>query len=209
MPRLTFTIMLVALCFVTKGQDRIFMKNGDTLYGKVLSVSPYSVDYRSTDSTDSLVHELSRTNLNYIVYKNGTSDTFRETDIQTATGPYIYKGTYYTSHRLSEMGLQDAKIHYKMKRGVGTIIALSSIAYPFYNLVSTIIIAKTKPKEKNLRYPYPELMLKEEYRNAYETKAWQMKRKQTWREYWIGTAIFAGVMVGTSVAVLLVSSHTH
>jgi len=184
-------------------QDVIFKKSGDSIISKVLRVQPYSVDYKLIGGADTSVRSLNKSYIRYILYKNGTSDTFKVSDVQPdpgatnnrdEAGSHIYKGSFYASTRLSDNGTQDAHMYYKGYRSVKRKMAISAILFP-YSLISTAIVATTPPKENNLQYPFPDLMLKPEYRNAYEEEAYHIKKKQTWKGYWNGCGIILGIYV--------------
>jgi len=95
-----------------------------------------------------------------------------------------------------------------MKPGHKALIILSPITLSYFSLVSAIAIVETKPKNQNLCYPYPELMMKQEYKDAYVKKAWQMKRRQTWKDMLIGTGIVAGI-TAIAITAVLISINSH
>jgi len=145
------------------------------------------VDYKKTSDPDSSVLSISKSYINYIRYKNGTADTFKVTDIQSDPGSHIYKGNYYGEMRLDERGKEDARKYYKKYKGPKRF-AVFSVIIP-YGLIPDLCIFFTPPKEHNLGCPYPELMLKQEYRSAYKKKAFQIKKRQTANGVLIGYGI--------------------
>ncbi len=198
---------------VARCQDVIVKKNGDTIAAKVVRVNPFSVEFRKPEGTDSSILAINKSYINYIIYKNGVTDTFRVSDIQNGQNDHIYKvdpeshnykGNYYGSMRLADRGTQDAKKYYKKYKGAKFFTALTAIFIP-YNLIPDIIIYHTPPKPQNLGCPYPELMLKQEYSTAYKQKAYQIKRKQMLKGELIGYGI---VMSAVSILVIAALS-TH
>ena len=212
-----FCILLFFMCThkVASCQDVIVKKSGDTLLAKVVRINPYSIEFRKTDSTDNSILAISKSFINYIIYKNGTTDTFRVTDLQSGQGEQIYKvdpeshnykGNYYGSMRLSDRGAQDAKKYYKKYKGAKRFAALSFLTLP-YGLVPDAIIFFTPPKDANLGCPYPELMLRSEYSSAYKKKAFQIKKRQTGNGFLIGGAILTGVTAVLVGGFLLTYNH--
>ena len=193
-------ILLSLLCFALLPtphgccQDVIVMKTGDSVRAKVLHVRPYSVDYKKWQNTDTQVITVSKTYINYITYSNGTADTFHVTDVSERKASHICKGNYYPELRLEDQAKMDAKKYYKKYKGAKTLAVLSVFGGP-YVIVPGVVAFCTRPREKNLGCPYPELMLREEYRQAYENKAYQIKKRQMGNGLLIGGGITAAAVV--------------
>lgn len=195
-------LLFIFVFHVAWSQDVITKRNGDTLATKVLTISPVTVAYKLTGNTDTSVLYLPVSEIRSITYPNGIRDTFNEAE------SHIYKGNYYSSMCLDERGRDDAKRYYKKYRQAKTSMAFVSFFSTPYSLIPACVIASTPPKSYNLGCPYPELMNKTEYRMAYEKKAFEIKKRQTWNGFLIGTGIIVGITT-VSVAAALVESYHH
>lgn len=193
-------VLLLLLNGMVKGQDIIYKRNGDTLRGKVLTVSSSEIQYRRNDS---MLVNVPRWDIRSITYENGTADTFADHEAM------MYRGNYYASMRLDDMGREDAHRYYTRYKGAknGTLAA-TLYPYPILGgVICAAIISSTPPKEHNLGCPYPELMSKPEYGYAYRDEAFRIKRRAAWRGFGIGAGIMGGILAVVVASTVLIYSH--
>ena len=205
---LFFILVLTLLHQTTWGQDVIYKKNGDTLNTKVIRIEPAMVTYRRFNNPDTFLLTIAKSDINYIIYQNGTSDTFRSQSREPDAIPHIYKGNYYASTRFEDMGKQDAIKYYKDYRSAKSTMVIASVFMPIASIIPAAIITGTPPKEANLGYPKPELMNNSVYRMAYKEKAFQIKRRKTWNGVLLGTGIILGLESILIVSVISEMSHS-
>jgi hypothetical protein len=73
---LIFTVIIVSST-ILKAQDTLFFKSGDKISSKILEVSGSEVKYKKENNPDGPTFITSNTDINYIRYKNGTTDTIK------------------------------------------------------------------------------------------------------------------------------------
>jgi hypothetical protein len=83
--------LLAFICLVCvlpiSAQDRIVLKNSDELKAKVINISPDVVTYQLWSNLDGPTYTTPKSNILFIVYKNGTKEVFKaeSTTITTTT----------------------------------------------------------------------------------------------------------------------------
>ena len=186
-----FFLFAVISFDMAMAQDTITRKNGEKICAKVLRVNTSDIEYKLCGNQDGPVHTLYKFDIVSIVYPNGTRDSFG----QAQPG--------YTGVRtLADQGMADAQVYYKGYKRAKLWSGISAV-YPFYGLISVAAIAYTRPRYETLGFPDAALMEKYEYREAYISKAYKMKKRKAWEGYGIGTGILLSI-----VAVVLVASYS-
>ncbi len=174
--RIPALFLLYVLCLNHSAlcQDIITQKNGTTTRAKVLKITPADIEYKLYDYQEGPLHTILKSDVSMVTYENGTTDTFSGQQNSYDNG----------NTSLFNQGMMDAKMYYKppmtgsILAGVGTIF--------FYGFIPAIVSYNTPPRYENLHFPYPELMDKYEYREAYMQKAYQIKRARTAEGFGIG-----------------------
>ncbi|NCA76965.1 MAG: hypothetical protein EOM90_11590 [Alphaproteobacteria bacterium] len=69
------TLMQVALMCSLNAQDRIVLINNDTIIAKVISVGS-TISYKKFNFTDGPTYELSKKDINKIIYQNGVTENY-------------------------------------------------------------------------------------------------------------------------------------
>lgn len=183
-----FLVFLLCIGHVCIAQDIITQRNGGSIRAKVLKVKQYDIEYKLYDNQDGPLHTISKSDVSVITYPNGTTDEFK--DLQN---------NYSGGISLAERGRMDAAQYYDGYKPAMTGGIISGVAFG-YGFISAAIIYATPPKYENLHFPYPELMDKYEYSDAYMRKACQIKRAKTAEGFGIGFGILATLIIGITVA---------
>jgi hypothetical protein len=196
-------------------QDLILKKNGDELRGKVVEITPTEIKYRKTvtqsgSSSTAEVLTLLKSDVFMIKYENGTKYVLAETnntnsntttnnspvtnDNYASPGPSSFKpvvgGNYYNK------GMQDANVYYRRYKGAGTgTLLVSMLISPIYGLIPAIACGSTMPREHNLGYPDSQMYQNRDYQEGYKTEAKRIKKKKVWKNFWIGTGVYVGIIL--------------
>lgn len=187
--RLPVLGLLFMLCTnYSMAQDVITRTNGEKINAKVLKVSPTEIEYKLFDNQDGPLHMLLRSDVNVIVYQNGTKDVFSEMPVDDNTSKLSYR----------ERGIMDAKTYYKPQIS-GAIVSGAILGY---GAIPAIVMFCTPPRYERLNFPSRELMGNYEYSDAYVRKAGQIKRSRTVGGYAIGTGISISVIAAISIALM-------
>jgi hypothetical protein len=98
-------------------------------------------------------------------------------------------------------GYRDAEIYYDGYRTAGTVTFIVS-AVPFYGIVwgivPTVLFSAIPPSDNNLNYPNEKLMENHVYNNAYNKKAYQIKKSKVLKNYGLG------ILTGTGTIIALI-----
>ncbi len=104
-------------------------------------------------------------------------------------------------------GYRDAEIYYDGYRTAGTVTFLIS-AVPFYGilwgLAPTILCSVTPPSDQNLNYPNEKLMKNHVYNNAYNKKAFKIKKNKVLKNYGLG--ILTGTGTATVIFIIFIAT---
>jgi|ERR1035437_3577415 hypothetical protein len=69
------TIFLIIATFA-QAQDTIYNKNGSIIPAKISEISPTTISYKKLNNLDGPTYVISKANVSFIEYKNGTKDVF-------------------------------------------------------------------------------------------------------------------------------------
>lgn len=169
-------------------QDVITRTNGEKINAKVLKVTSTEIEYKLFDNQDGPLHTLLRSDVNVIIYQNGTKDVFSDMPVDGNDSHLSYR----------ERGILDAKTYYKSQMG-GAIVSGAILGY---GTIPAIIMYCTPPRYEMLNFPSRELMENHEYNDAYVRKAGQIKRSRTAGGFAIGTGISISVIAAASIALM-------
>ncbi len=205
--------LCIALILVTiqpgYGQDIITRKNGKTIPSKVLKVNPGIIEYKSFRNQQGPTYRLDVADISHITYENGTIDSFAvaSTQMIPTTKPEQPVNSENQDITLAEQGTRDAVTYYKGYKGAkGMALGVSLYASPVYGIIPTLIATSTRPRNTVQYIPYPDLVYKEEYRTAFDAKAYQIKKRKVWEGYGIATGIYATLIAGI-VAIVYSTGH--
>ncbi len=177
--------------FAAKAQDIIFKTSGDQLHAKVTEIKESTIFYKTSDSLQSPILSLPKTEVFMIQYANGTTELIKiEVPLDTLGLPVK------SAEELYREGRRDARLHYKGK-GVfwGSAAAgATSLFTGGTTLAIPVAMAVTPPSSRTLRVPDQRLAQNRDYMKGY--------RKQAhWRK--VGKAA-AGTGTGIATSVALV-----
>ena len=173
------------------GQDLITRRNGEVVKAKVKKIGAREIEYNFYDNPDGPKHSLLITDVSKITYENGSIDTFDLKD-------YVKVNAYSHEMSLWEQGNYDAKKYYKGSQAFYG--GMASVLIFGYGWIPAIIVARTPPRYDHLNFPDPSLMDIRDYREAYMSKAFQIKKRKTWEGFGIGCAATLVVAISVSVA---------
>ena len=192
MKRLIILLLNLSLAAnIVCGQDLITRRNGQIVKAKVKKIGTREIEYNIFDNLEGPKHTLLITDVSRITYENGSIDSFDLKD-------YVKTNEY--SHELSlwEQGNYDAKKYYKGSQAFYG--GMASVLIFGYGWIPAIIVARTPPRYDHLNFPDPSLMNIRDYRDAYMTKAYQIKKRKTWEGFGVGCASIIAVAISISVA---------
>lgn len=204
-----FIIVIAALHSFS--QDVIVLKNnGERIQAKIIEIGETDVKYKKFDSLDGPVYNVSKADVDMILYVNGTKDEFIEVPDSTPANITNNENTGNTGNTvktspaikpeyaanpsnddLFKQGQADARRYYR-----GYHVAVSStylvcmIGTPILGLIPAIACSSTTPHGKYLRCPDPELLKNSEYYAGYILKAKRMKSSKVWTSYGVASGIF-------------------
>jgi hypothetical protein len=190
---LLFLFVALTTSLIGRSQDVITRKNGDTINAKVLKVKPEEIEYKRHSNLTGASYILPVSDIAYITYENGVKDSFPGSPINAGNKD---DGIY----TLAERGALDAKMYYGGRRAfIGGAV---SAIYPIYGIIPVAIIASTRPRYETLDFPYPELMDNFEYSQAYQRKAFKIKKAKTWEGFGVVTGVWATVLAAVLIGSL-------
>lgn len=171
-------------------QDIISLKSGEEVKARIIRLNPKDVTFIEENSTDTVF--LYRDDISKLTYKNGIIIVLAENEMPAFTGRPA-------DDSLFVQGQVDAGLYYKGYRpaAIGTLI--SSIYFPF-GLIPAIACSAKAPAMENLGYRDQHLIENASYFNGYTLKAHEIKKKKVWGGFAIGSGIFIGLVILTSVA---------
>jgi hypothetical protein len=178
-------LAIAALFIVQVGfaQDIVTRKSGDEIRSKVLEVTVTEIKYKRSDNPDGPVYSILKSDVDFILYENGTKDTFNE-DYRNETVVI----TTYSGPDLYVQGQLDAGRYYQGYKGAATATLGTGLLSPLVGLAPAIACSATEPGYHKLNLPNPELMKKSEYYNGYMHKAKRIKQVKVWSNW---TAAFS------------------
>ena len=175
---------------ITKAQDTLSTRYGETILVKVIEVGTAEVKYKKLDNLNGPVFSMLKSDLLMIKYENGTKEDFssiKKIEEYNLSGidPYI-------------QGKNDAQRYYKGDKTAGTIVLISNFI-PFVGIIPSLVVsiaATSKiPKDENLNYPSISLMQNEQYANSYRQEAKKIKNQKIWKNFRVGILVSLGLML--------------
>lgn len=124
-------ILMASFSYAAHAQDKVYKTNGDILTGKVTEVTPSQIRFLAKDRPEGLVYFLKTSELDSIVYSNGTRDIMKGTTDkkkllenipQRNTWTFDILGLSYLSISQSyERRTKDGKIGFRVPLYIGFI----------------------------------------------------------------------------------------
>ncbi len=177
---------LITTAYSALSQDIIYKNNGEKIKAKISTITPDEIVYKIFDYPDGPEIRLLKELVFRIEYANGTTEIVNHDESVLSR--------YSTAEDLRYKGELDAIVNYKGYKpsGTGTFVA-TLLGGPAFGLVIAIPATLSKPKIKNLNFPDTKLFEKYEYRNGYQRRAYKIKAKRIWVNFFVGTAIFSSI----------------
>lgn len=187
---LLFLVLLTTGITAVTAQDIISLKSGEEVKARIIRLNTKDVTFIEENSTDTVF--LYREDIAKLTYKSGIIIVLSENEMPSFIGSLA-------DDSLFVQGQVDASMYYKGYRpaAIGTMI--TSIYFPF-GLIPAIACSSKAPAMENLGYRDQQLMENASYYNGYTLKAHEIKKKKVWGGFAIGSGIFIGLVILTSVA---------
>ena len=77
MRKLIIIIISVSFCLAIKAQDTIVKRTGDKLVVKLVEINATDIKYKRLDLLDGPLFSLAKQEISYVIYSNGTKDSFQ------------------------------------------------------------------------------------------------------------------------------------
>jgi hypothetical protein len=191
MRAIALIVLYLHLLPQAKAQDTVYKANGQMVTGKILEYSGGGVDIRQVVNGAKFIKIIKHHDISSIVWQKGYTET-------VDPPPHVFKQYHPTPMRLVDTAREDAMKYYKGYREGKIATAVISV-YPLAGLLPAAIIANIPPQEKNAGCPFPDLMKKEPYRDAYLRQAFAIKRKKTWGGFLVGTGIGVSAVLAVGI----------
>ena len=186
-------ILFICSSNITKAQDTLSTRYGESILVKVIEVGTSEVKYKKLDNLNGPVFSMLKSDLLMIKYENGTKEDFSSIK--------KIEENNFSALDPSSLGKLDAQRFYTGYKTAATIAFISALPPPIPIIPSLIfsIAATSKiPKDENLNYPSISLMQNEKYANSYRQEAKKIKNKKIWKNFRIG------ILLGNTVGALVV-----
>jgi len=186
-------ILFICSSNITKAQDTLSTRYGESILVKVIEVGTSEVKYKKLDNLNGPVFSMLKSDLLMIKYANGTNEDFSSIK--------KIEENNFSGLDPSSLGKLDAQRFYTGYKTAATIAFISALPPPIPIIPSLIfsIAATSKiPKDENLNYPSISLMQNEQYANSYRQEAKKIKNKKIWKNFRIG------ILLGNTVGALVV-----
>jgi hypothetical protein len=186
--------LIFCITNISKAQDSLIMKSGEIISAKVIEINTAEVKYKKFDNLAGPVYSISKSDLTFIKYENGTKEDF--SSLMSSTDP------------LSNMyvnGRRDATEHYTNYKiaGTATFLTTSIPVYGFLlGIAPAVVCASSPPTYENLGYPNEKLMQNQLYANGYKERAKEIKSKKVLKNYISALPLFAVTTLVTIAAAL-------
>lgn len=179
-----FTLVFLAVCGVSYSQDVIVKTYQDSILAKVLEIGLTGITYKKYENPEGPSYVIPIADVSVIKYQNGTVDTFNL--VQHLNSSTEFKPM---DIELFKKGQMDAARYYDGYRGAVTGTLLVSLLSPIVGLVPAIACSSTRPREINLNYPSAELFKKDDYRQGYKNKSFNIKSRKVWTNWTIAFGV--------------------
>ncbi len=81
-------VILLAISFLSFGQDYIILKNGDEIIAKVLEINDLKIDYKRFSNQEGPTYHINKSEIFMIKYASGDKDVFNTSNSQNKTVAY-------------------------------------------------------------------------------------------------------------------------
>jgi hypothetical protein len=183
-------ILFICSSNITKAQDTLSTRYGETILVKVIEVGTAEVKYKKLDNLNGPIFSILKSDLLIIKYENGTKDDF--------SGIKKIEENNFFALDDSVQGKNDAKRFYNGYKTAGNAVVVTGYIIPILIPALAISIATTSkiPKDENLNYPSISLMQNEKYANSYRQEALKIKKRKVWLNFIITLPVaLYGVMM--------------
>jgi hypothetical protein len=182
--------------FVSFCQDTIVQKNGVRIISKVLEIDKIDVKYKKFENLDGPSYVISKSDVNFIIYKNGSVDTLSVAEIKV---PVMMMRKPPTEMFLR--GQHAADTFYTAWRKPQHWALGSTLALNVFGIFPSIVMTTTDVKKENLGTPDMTLMNNEEYAKGYSAGAKQIKGNHVMKGFGIG-ALGSVVLYGALIMII-------
>ncbi|WP_022825182.1 hypothetical protein [Hymenobacter norwichensis] len=197
MRHLFILCILLLLAAQSHAQDVILQTNGEELPGKVLTITPDSIAYLSSEAGRFDTLHIAASSVFLIRYANGTKEVITKS-MATPTEQPMSKEEAYAKGRL------DARKYYRAPGAFwGTYSATVLTGYG--GPIVGVVVAASKPKPRNFIAPEAKLLQDPNYVSGYQRQAQNRKIGSAAGGFGAGVGTLA-VFV-TVVGLLLVGAH--
>jgi hypothetical protein len=181
---------LMLITAITNAQDIITKKNGDDIQAKVIEITLNELKYKNFNNLDGPIISILKSDVILVRYENGSKDVFAdEKPVSIEIGKELLDEETATFN-----GSNDAIRYYRGYGGAGSGTLVTGLfAGSIFALIPAILTSSSVPKDENLNYPSASLMKNPEYSTAYTQKAFKIKKKRVWNNYFYA---LAGNVVG-------------
>ena len=189
-------ITLVFFASVSYGQDTIVRKDGSSILSKVIEIDKTDIKYKKFENLEGPSYLISKSEINYIRYQNGTVDSF---NVVTKKQPVVY-----VKKPLSEMylkGQEDAKQYYTRYKPAADWTLGLTIPLNAFGIFPAVIFSATPPEKENLGYPDENLIKDAEYLSGYINGAKNKKAGKVMKKFAIG-GVISFAMYGSLLLIL-------
>jgi hypothetical protein len=169
--------------------------SGDTLKGEVVSLDAASLTLDMSGSGGAADFRVPRAELYMIRYSNGITEYFRKPAEKWAMDPATSTDT-----SIYRQGARDAHRYYMKYKDAATGTIIVSLVYsPVFGLIPAIACSASAPEDKYLKVPDKRLLDNEGYMQGYRQEAKKIKSAKVWKNWGIGTGIYAGFIAMIAV----------
>ncbi len=185
-------------------QDSIFRANGEVVVATSLEIGIDAIKFKKFYNPDGPSYSLPTDLLDFIIFKNREVITFeRKESTQNLKPQEVSQPVeYYKNPQLAgvgdkswyQKGYDDALIYYHTQAGTASLVSVLLFS-PLYGLPVPIVLSVFEPSYRNLRVPGNQYLNNQEYMLGYKAQANRMKKKAIWRNYGIGTGVWAATVL--------------
>jgi len=200
---LTAAFIIIYSALNAFSQDVIVLKNsGERIQAKVTEVGITEIKYKNFDNQDGPVYSISKSDVDMILYVNGSKDVFIEepatidstktkNENSGNTANPVYTVNPSSNEELFNQGQKDAMTYYRGYRGASSsTLLVSIIATPILGLIPAIGCSVTTPHGRHLMCPNRDLIQNRDYYTGYTMRAKKIKSKKIWTNWGAACGIY-------------------
>jgi hypothetical protein len=177
-------------------QDTIVEKSGTSIPARVMEIAKDNVRYKKFTNPDGPTYVISKSDIIFIRYQNGSVDTFSVAVSSKPDKPVVQP--------LSEMylkGQQDAELYYKHSKPATTWALMLTIPLNAIGVIPAVAFSANPPKKENLLCPDQNLLGNPDYLKGYTEKAKDKKGSRVMKNFAIGLVasfvMYGSILVAT------------